>query len=140
MEKETKAPFGRPFQPGQSGNPGGIPKVAPFIKKFRRVSYEEFVDHLQTLGSMSRDEFYQAVTDPSQSMFQSMTAKLLEQAVRGDRYARTEILERLWGKVKEVHEIRPPEHMDEKLKGLSPEKQEQLIELLSEASKNEANG
>lgn len=125
------------FKPGQSGNPSGGPKLPEHLRQFRRMKYEEFLDRLQELGGLSRKEFKAQVEDPNQTMFQGMFAKMLLQAHDGDRHARTEILERLWGKVKEVHEIQDSSNLEDKIKGLSADKQEQLIDLLREASQNE---
>ncbi len=125
------------FKPGQSGNPGGRFQLPPELKQFRKMKYEEFLDSLQKLGGLPRSEFKLQAEDPSNTMFQGMFSKMLLQAHDGDRHARTEILERLWGKVKEVHEIQDSSKLEDKIKTLSPEKQEQLIELLREASQNE---
>ncbi len=128
------------FKPGQSGNPGGGKTLPPELKNFRRMKYEEFLDRLQKLGGLTRIEFKKQAEDPNQTMFQGMFAKMLLQAHDGDRHARTEILERLWGKVKEVHEIQGPDNFQESIKAMSKEKQEQLIDLLREASQNEQAG
>jgi hypothetical protein len=37
---------GRPFQPGQSGNPGGRPKTDPEVKALARAYTEEAIDRL----------------------------------------------------------------------------------------------
>jgi hypothetical protein len=132
-------PIGRRFQPGQSGNPSGKAKLPDHIINFRKTTYEDFLTYLQRFGSFTKPEFEAECNRSDQTMFEGIFAKIILLAHEGDKFARQELLERLWGKVKEVHEIQDSSKLEDKIKALSPEKQEQLIELLREASLNESN-
>lgn len=134
IQKKRITPIEYQFKPGQSGNPSGKRKIPDNLQTFRKMSYQDFLSTLQKLGSMVRVDFFKYIADPKITIMEGIFCKMLEQAHEGDRFARVEILERLWGKVHEVHQIQEISTIKENIKGLSPEKQEQLIDLLREAA------
>lgn len=133
-QKKRIPPIEHRFKPGNNANPTGGRKMPAHLRTFRKMSYLEFLENLHKLGSMMRVEFFDYQEDPGLTMMEGIFSMMIKQAHEGDRFARTEILERLWGKVKEVHEIQEISTIKEGIKGLSPEKQEQLIDLLRQAA------
>lgn len=78
MSDEPKKVIGRPFQPGQSGNPAGRPKTKPFKRALQ--------------------EALKAADDDSE-MMQAIALALVNKAKEGDVPAIKEIADRLDGKV-----------------------------------------
>lgn len=74
-DNSKKAPRGKPFAPGQSGNPGGRPKLPEDIKHIREIARQYTAEAVATLAT--------AMTDGSDS------AKVA---------AAKELLDRGWGK------------------------------------------
>lgn len=93
---------GRKFQKGQSGNPGGVSKVARAMKNFQKLSHEEFLTKLQLFGSATKAQLQEILDDPETKVFDLIFIKILHDAVEGKSDARQVLLERLWGKVKEM--------------------------------------
>lgn len=118
-----------PFKPGQSGNPKGRPPLPRSLKVFRHTTYVEFLEKLQLYGAMTREELAAELRRPDASNFELIFGKLIFSAAKGDTSARKEILERLWGKVKDSLEISHRE-IDERLERVN---QDKIIELLREA-------
>ena len=73
-----KKVIGRPFQPGQSGNPNGRPKTKPFREAIQRA--------LEAAGD-------------DKEMLRKVAAALVEKAMAGDIPAIKEIADRMDGKV-----------------------------------------
>lgn len=90
-----------PYKAGQSGNPGGRPKLDPAIKKFKETSYEDFVRALQKYGSMTKVEINADLKRPEASMFDLMFGNLVLQAAKGNAQSRQLLIDRLWGKLKD---------------------------------------
>lgn len=77
-DEEPKRVIGRPFQPGQSGNPNGRPKSRPFKDALERA--------LKAAGA-------------DKDLLDSVAAALVAKASDGDVPAIKEIADRLDGKV-----------------------------------------
>jgi hypothetical protein len=77
-ETEPKRVIGRPFQPGQSGNPNGRPKSKPFKRAL--------------------SEALRAADDDSE-VLQAVALALVAKAKEGDVQAIKEIADRMDGKV-----------------------------------------
>lgn len=89
------------FKPGVSGNPGGRPKD-PVVKAIRETTLRDFLKKLQELGKKSKDEIELIVEDSKTPMFDLVFARILVDAANGKSDARQVLLDRLWGKVKEM--------------------------------------
>ena len=50
------APRGRPFRPGQSGNPGGRPRVVGELRELARARAPEAIEELARLAMKARSE------------------------------------------------------------------------------------
>lgn len=125
---------GHRFKPGQSGNPKGIngtTKIDPALKAFRETTYKDFITYLQKYGSFSRQEMATELQRPDATMFEIMFGQIVASAAKGEKDARNVLLDRLWGKVKEVHEVRNYE------KELSEVTKERIIEFLKEKPDDE---
>ncbi len=107
---------GKKFQKGQSGNPGGKQKADPVIQQFKQTSYKDFINQLQKYGTLSRTEMAVELQRPDATMFEIMFGQIVASAAKGDKDARQVLLERLWGKVKEIHEVNGDDVMREKLR------------------------
>lgn len=103
------------FQKGQSGNPSGRPKTDPIIKKFKETTYKEFIETLQKYGTMTREEVNQDLKRPDATMFEVMFGNIVSQAAKGDKDARSLLIDRLWGKVKESIDLNFNQMSDEEL-------------------------
>lgn len=101
----TRGP-GRKFEKGNCANPGGRPKKDPMVREFQETSYKDFVSKLQQFGSMPKEELKEIVKDPQTTVFDLVFARILFDAAQGKADARQVLLDRLWGKVKEM-EITP---------------------------------
>lgn len=121
-----KLPKGTPFKPGQSGNPAGRAKTDPLIKAFKETTYKDFIAHLQKYGSYTPDEIQADMKRPDITMFELMFSNIVCGAANGGKDARAVLLDRLWGKVKEVHELHS---YDKELAEISKER---IIEFLKE--------
>lgn len=119
---------GRRFQPGQSGNPSGKngASVDPAIKAFKETTYKDFINKLQKYGAFTRQEIANELQRPDATMFEIMFGQIVASAAKGDKDARAVLLDRLWGKVKEVHEVHNYE------KELAEIPKERIIEFLRE--------
>lgn len=107
-------PRGKPFTAGVSGNPSGKPPLPPEIREFRKTSYVEFLSHLQKYGGMSTKELNADLARDEVTQFEKICGKIVGLAGEGDKDARRDLLDRLWGKVKEQKEeltdaTRPPQ-------------------------------
>lgn len=93
---------GRPFAKGNNANPGGRPKLDPKTKEFKKTSYEDFCNGVQTYGEMSKDELKAEVKRKDIRAFDLIFARVVDQASEGEKDARAVLLDRLWGKPKET--------------------------------------
>lgn len=93
------------FKPGQSGNPSGRPKRAMEAEKLRQLQYADFIDLLNKVSAMTREQVAEWLREPARTMFELMFGTLVAQAAKGDKVAMAMLTERLFGKVKDVAEI-----------------------------------
>jgi hypothetical protein len=111
----------KPFPKGKSGNPGGVPKKDLVVRAFRETTFQQFIDNLQKYGSLSREEMARELQRPDATMFELMFGNIVASAAKGDDRARTLLIERLWGRVKEVVEQRVGPIDDEDYRQLTRE-------------------
>lgn len=117
----------RKFQPGQSGNPAGKAKQDPAIKAFKETTYRDFLNSLQKYGAMDPEDLKVELEKPGITVFEVMFGNIVQGAMKGDKDSRNVLLERLWGKVTEKHEVA------DLRKELADVSDERLIDLVKEA-------
>jgi hypothetical protein len=100
-KKKQEAPA-HAWKPGQSGNPSGRPKLPAELREVKRTTYEEFLTALHKYGHMTRYELVKEIERVDATMFEVMFANVVYKAAEGDKDARTVLLDRLWGKPKEM--------------------------------------
>lgn len=88
------------FKPGQSGNPGGRPKVSPMIKAFRETTEEEFIKALHMYGSYFDDEIEEYLAS-NIGQTERFMAQFIRDAALGKEKPRELLIERIFGKLKE---------------------------------------
>lgn len=115
------------FQKGQSGNPGGKPKVDPSITQFKATTYKDFIENLQKYGGLSPAEMKADLARPNATMFELIFGKIISGAAQGDRDARNVLLDRLWGKVKQEVRLEEGNPIKEAMSKLSSEELLKLI-------------
>lgn len=93
---------GNRFPKGVSGNPGGKKKIAPEIKAFQETTYKDFIAKLQIFGTWPSADLIKLIDDPQTIVFDKIFARILVDAGEGKSDARQVLIERLWGKVKEM--------------------------------------
>lgn len=54
-DQTKKKPRGKPFQPGQSGNPAGRPKLPEDVKHVRELARQYTTEAIATLASVMAD-------------------------------------------------------------------------------------
>jgi hypothetical protein len=93
-----------PFKPGQSGNPGGRPKLDEETKKLRELTKDQF-KQLATLLLSGKFEDLQRLKDSQETTMLTMwMCRVIEGAAeKGDYKTLDELLNRLIGKVKDEH-------------------------------------
>ncbi len=116
------------YKPGQSGNPSGKPALPPGVVALRNLTYKQFIDKLQEFGHLTKDEIIAILKSPATTGFDLMFGNWIAQAIDGKGTARQEIIERLWGRVKEVQEL-PESTID-----VTPENLEELYKIAADAS------
>lgn len=105
------------FKPGHSGNPTGRPKRVIQAEKLRGYKYADFMDLLNKCSIMTREEMTDFLKRPDATMFELTYGGLLAQAAKGDKVARQELSERLFGKVKETIQVEAKPYIIERLNG-----------------------
>lgn len=94
------------FKKGQSGNPGGKPKLPDDIKQARKLSQIELERTINKLIYLPRSELKQVIENPATPMFEIMIASIIAQASqKGDQLRLDFVLNRMIGKVKEPVEV-----------------------------------
>lgn len=98
------------FKPGQSGNPGGRPKLPEDIKKARQLNQVEFERAVNRFLYMTREEMQATLKDPATPMIEIMIGSIMAQgAQKGDQLRLEFVLNRIIGKVQDRIEVKTPE-------------------------------
>lgn len=90
------------FKPGQSGNPAGGPKLSPEVRMFRQTSYQDFILALQKYGNWPIMKLEAELLRPDLGAFDHMFVVIVLKAAKGDAVTRELLINRLWGKVKDM--------------------------------------
>jgi len=101
------------FKKGSSGNLKGRPRMPKELLDFKKTSYQDFLTQLQKYGSMPKIHLIEDLKRPDTTMFELIFGNIVLSASRGDRDARRELLDRLWGKPKDI--------VDEKTESTAPQ-------------------
>jgi len=91
---ETKAP-------GKSAKPKSRAKLDPEILAIRNSSYEEFMGICHKYGLSTRRDLDKELKRTDITMFELICRSMVKRAAEGDKDARKELLDRLWGKVRD---------------------------------------
>ncbi len=117
------------FKPGQSGNPSGRSARARSADILRKAKYVEFVEILVKLSDMQREKLKAWLQRPEATNLEVIYGTLVEQATQGDKIARQEFSDRLFGKVKEL-EIESDDEVERK--AIEQMSTPELIQLVKE--------
>lgn len=105
-ENSKRTAPGRPFKPGQSGNPGGRPKLPEDVKQAKLMNRIELTRLVNKLVRMTPDELTAAIKDSKASSMDIMIGRIIVKAVQqGDPVRLNFLLDRLVGKVKDEFDI-----------------------------------
>lgn len=89
----------KPFQKGQSGNPGGCPKLPEHLRGIRSFTQNEIIKIISKYGRVTFAELMKALDDPELSVMDKAIAKLFQRSVKEADYgALTFLLDRAVGK------------------------------------------
>lgn len=99
------------------------------LRQLRRTTMREFLDSLQRFGHMTNAEIDKELERKDATMFERIFAGTVSAAAKGDKDCRQIVLERLWGKVKDVVEVQQEIH-DEQLERVP---RDAIVRLLREA-------
>ncbi len=94
------------FKKGQTGNPGGRPKIPDDIRKAANVTTEQFVKTASEFLLMDRTELTKVLQNPEASMIELLIGGILAKAVKDHDSTRAEwIIARTIGKAKDFSEV-----------------------------------
>jgi len=94
------------FKPGESGNPGGRPKVDPELKAIRELERTEMTKEFSKMLRMTKNELITITGRPDATVKELGIAKGIVKWVNsGDFKFVQPYIEYIFGKPKETHEI-----------------------------------
>lgn len=92
----------KPFKPGQSGNPGGRPKLPEDVREARTFNKIECERVLNKFLTWPLEDLAAFVSDKKSPVLEALVARILLEGVkRGDHVRLEWVMQRLIGKVKE---------------------------------------
>jgi hypothetical protein len=95
----------KPWKPGQSGNPSGMPRIPDALRGIHSLTQLEVVKVVSKYARMTREELQRAITATDIPMLELAVASVFAQsAKRGDYQRLAFLLDRAIGKPKEVVE------------------------------------
>lgn len=116
----------RPWKPGQSGNPGGMPRVPNHLRGIASLTQLEVVKVVSKYARMTRAELQVAAIDPNTPMLEVAIASVFAQSAKNGDYSRLSfLLDRAIGK---VPVIEPTDEEQKSLRELADLTDEELRE------------
>ena len=103
-KKGKKMPRGKPFEKGHPGGPGA-PKLPDEVKKLAGLTKKEALALLGEMLQKPMVEVEAVLADKSRKAFDHITAAIVTKSVDGNSAYLKEMLDRLYGKVKEELQI-----------------------------------
>jgi hypothetical protein len=125
-----------PYPPGVSGNPLGVSKIAAQSLLLRQTEYAEFLSIFHTCGRMTDEDFDAWIKDKARVKFEKAVGLLVDQASKGDKLAFTILVERLFGKVKDISEVMLKRDWNDEFKKFP---RENVLTMLAEIAKEKQN-
>ena len=93
----------KPWKPGQSGNPGGQPRVPDHLRGISSLSQHEVTKVVSKYARMTRSELQAAAQSPDTPMLEVAIASIFAQSAKNGDYSRLAfLLDRAIGKVPTV--------------------------------------
>lgn len=90
------------FKPGESGNPGGRPKLPADVKEAKKLTTNKLILTLNKLLFMTDHEILKVIRDPKAFKIEKIVARILQKAdQQGDASRLNFLLDRTIGKVTE---------------------------------------
>jgi uncharacterized protein DUF5681 len=101
MPKKPPPPEKR-FKPGQSGNPGGRPKLPEDVREAKRLTQAALERTLNDFLFMDREALQARLKEPSAPMIEVIIGSIIAKAATGsDQMRLAFLLDRMIGKIKE---------------------------------------
>lgn len=125
---------GKDWEPGQSGNPRGRPRVPKELKGIKALSPNLLGKLITKYGGMDRDKLRLKAADPRTPALDLMIISIITKAIKDGDYTRLNfLLDRTIGKVKEVKElVLPQPTLIEKSDGAQVLLGAEMVETLTE--------
>lgn len=94
------------FKPGQSGNPGGKPKLPQELKRTDKLSKIKFREYLNKFIHMTKTELVAELQKPGSTMLEQLVGGMIARTVKDQDPVRANfLLDRLIGKVKDEMDV-----------------------------------
>lgn len=118
-----------PWKKGQSGNPGGRPKLPPELRAIKALSVEEINRLVSKYARMAPQDVSALVDAGAIPMLELCIARIFqESAAKGDNMRLSFLLDRAVGKVKEVVQ----DEDDESWREIQELTDQELVKLVKE--------
>jgi len=93
------------FKPGQSGNPGGRPKVDEEFKRIRILTTQELSNIATLMLEGSIDDLKAIQNDPKSSVLRVMLASMAIKGLQGSEKHYNALLDRIVGKPRQAVDV-----------------------------------
>lgn len=101
---------GRPFEIGNKANPTGRVPLAPHLRKFKAKTYDEFIESLEKMGSLTQEDLIEMISVEHAKTLPKckrpknipiIFARFILECQRGNMVAMKMFFEYMFGKPKE---------------------------------------